>query len=537
MQVNHIAQSDASIIQATHRDRVNITVYGNPVLDVIVNVAEGAAHLSERDAIEKVAMIRSNGNLEFTADSYIGFDLMGETIIWGPFNAANQEDRYLLGQKYKLRASTTDQRPTHQPGGKYKVHVSRMDLEPDGLEWLHFPMLPSPTARIGGGGPNVLFGFYDVFAQLKVELIGTVEKRPDDMPSRLDRFIKPLTDRIGLYTEIPVYDRPGINLAIEGLGYERDRIIFTAELPTSSPPLDALPAPQGRAIMVNTLYTPQIAFDALAYACSADRLGLLALTKPLCSKTSLSPRVVANVLSKHKSLRIDSDAKFSSVHDFVRRFVLSRGHCITVMNEDELGHLVEMQTCMQHGEINIPTLGKLIDGLRAVRSLQGGNNDRIYVTAGPSGSLVLDEENEVTYCGTIEDPTRPPTGKTAIGDTYATFLLALETIGNYIRPYNIPARDVLKAAAAGADTGVYHGFGNLAVNKVNNYLGDRKRRVVSLGRLDTFPCDRWREVGIPEMRASDWDSVSRLNYMETSGENLFIPSTLQEVLGRAFLRL
>jgi hypothetical protein len=536
MQATQMA-ADASIIQATNRDRVNITVYGNPVLDVIVNVAPGAAHLSERDAIEKVATIRSNGSLEFTADSYVGFYLMGETIIWGPFNASNQEDRYLAGQKYKLRTSTTGHMPTYHSGGKYRVRMSGPEAEPGDADALHIPILPSPTARIGGGGVNVLFGFYDVFAQLKVELIGTIEKRSLGGPGRLDRFIQPLTDKIGIYTEIPMYDRPGVNLAIEGLGYERDRVIFTAELPSSNSHVETLPTPQGRAVMVNTLYAPQVAIDALAHACSPERLGLLALTKALCSKTAVSPNLFVDVLANHKALAIDPNDQYHSVQDFIRRFVLSRGHCIIVMNEDELAHLSEVPTCMQHGEVNVPTLGRLIEAIRTVRSLQMGSNERIYVTAGPSGSLVVDENNEITYCGTIEDSTRPPTGKTAIGDTYATFILALETIGNYIRSYNIPARDVIKAAAAGADTGVYHGFGNLAVNKVNNYLGDKKRRLIGLGRLDGFATSPWRDIGVQEMRAVDWDSVTRVNYMETNDEHSFIPGTLQEVLGRAFLRL
>jgi len=150
---------------------------------------------------------------------------------------------------------------------------------------------------------------------------------------------------------------------------------------------------------------------------------------------------------------------------------------------------------------------------------------------------VVDEYDDLTFCGIVEDLTRPSAGKTAIGDTYATFLLALETIGNYIRPYNIPARDVIKAAAAGADAGVYFGFGRIRVNHVNNYLGEKKRRLVDLGKISAFPCDSWKKVGMAEMRVSDWDAIARRNYIESGPDDSFVPTTLQEVLGRAFLRL
>lgn len=94
-----------------------------------------------------------------------------------------------------------------------------------------------------------------------------------------------------------------------------------------------------------------------------------------------------------------------------------------------------------------------------------------------------------------------------------------------------------KAAASGADSGVYDGFGNLAVNKVNRYLGDNSRRLQDLGLLSSFPDDKWKEVVISEMRDSDWDSLSRRNYMTPDAPSSFIPGTLQEVIGRAFLRV
>jgi hypothetical protein len=90
------------VVRETERDPVNITVYGNPVLDVIVNVGEGARHIVERDAIEQIADIRPNGNLEFRADTYVCFYLGIEPIVWGPFNRGGRQEVCTVGQKYSI---------------------------------------------------------------------------------------------------------------------------------------------------------------------------------------------------------------------------------------------------------------------------------------------------------------------------------------------------------------------------------------------------------------------------------------------------
>jgi hypothetical protein len=207
------------------------------------------------------------------------------------------------------------------------------------------------------------------------------------------------------------------------------------------------------------------------------------------------------------------------------------------MNEDELENLVDIPTCVEHGESRFPTLGNVAAALKKLRTFQKEATDRVYVTLGANGGIVLDEDDNLFFCDVIDDLSRRPVGKTAIGDTYATFLLALETIGNYIRPYNIPPHDVGRAAAAGADSGVYDGFGNLAVNKVNNFLGERKRRVVCLGRLATFPHSQWSAAVPSSMRGSDWEAITRWNCNEPGENCSFVTSTLQEVIGRAFLRV
>src|SRR5688572_4876748 len=148
------------VVGQTQRDPVNISVYGNPILDVIVNVAEGSGHVAERDAIEEIAGIHRNGDLSFKPDSYVCFYLQGQPILWGPFNPGGQQEVYAVGKKHRI--------PTHS--GDEVAHLM-----------VSFPtsILPGPAQHIGGGGANVLFGFYDVFARLKVELIATVEKKSE----------------------------------------------------------------------------------------------------------------------------------------------------------------------------------------------------------------------------------------------------------------------------------------------------------------------------------------------------------------------
>lgn len=503
------------ILRETRRDPVNITVYGNPVLDVIVDVRPGARHIPERNAIEKIAVISDSGNLEFKTDSYIGFYLSGEPVVWGPFNPNNGHEVYSVGLKFSIH-----------------IHVGRDAKQL--VSSRKVAMLPGPTLHIGGGGPNVLFGFYDIFAQLRVELIATIEKTAEIKEGRLDPFILPLTDKIGPYTEIPLYDWPGINLCIEGLGPRNDRIIFTAKMIREAQPKGDLPIPKGRSIMVNTLYSPEVAIDALAYACSKDRFGVLALTKSLCSDTHGSKDIFERILDRHPEINQVSGTDYSSIHNFVVRYVLSHSSCVCVVNEQELEHLSGKSVV--RGDSKYATLGGVIEALKEVRKNQK-NRERFYVTLGAGGSIVADEEDNIIYCGVIVDRNRQPKGKTAIGDTYATFLLALETIGNYIRKYTIPAYDVIKAAASGADSGVYDGFGYLAVNKVNYFLGDKNRRLISLGGLNTFPSASWKEKPVLEIRDSEWESLRHEDYMNPKDKNIFVTSTLQEVIGRAFLRL
>lgn len=143
--------------------------------------------------------------------------------------------------------------------------------------------------------------------------------------------------------------------------------------------------------MVNTLYSTEVAVDALCYACEPDRLGILALTKSLCSKAPADPSTFDHILGEHRGLTRDKGQKFHSVHEFVAKFVLPNGNCICVVNEDELENLVELPTCFEHGETRFATLGNVIEALKRLRGLQNGSRDRAYVTLGPNGSVVLDE--------------------------------------------------------------------------------------------------------------------------------------------------
>ncbi|MCF6155724.1 MAG: hypothetical protein E3K36_10815 [Candidatus Brocadia sp.] len=505
---------DNDVLCTAKQDPVNISVYGNPVLDVIVDVSNTSRHLAERDAVQKVATIHSSGDLEFQPNTYLGFFFQGKPVVWGPFNLNNGQKVYSVGKKFP-------------------VFISMGSEAENLLKSCTVAILPGPVQRIGGGGPNVLFGFYDVFAKLRVELLATVEKPMPGGRAKLDVFVKQLTKKIGLYTPIPIYDWPGVNLCIEGLGPKSDRTIFTAMLPPPQVSPSALPMPSGRAIMVNTVYAPAVALDALAYACENERMGILALTKRLCSKDTVDKKVFEEVLANHPLMRREAGIEYASVHDFVIRYVLPHGGCICIMNEDEIQHLTGKSVCIERDSIFYPTLGRVVEVLREVRNLQMGKKDRFYVTLGADGSVVLDEHNELIYCGIVNDPNRQQQNKTAIGDTFATFILALETIGMYNRQYNIPAQDVIKAAAAGADSGVYDGFGNLTVDTVNYFLREKKRRLVGLGSLDSFPSKDWVDKPIAHLREVDWEPLISVNH---AGEG-YVPTTLQKVIGQAFLKL
>ena len=78
-----MAQHDA-VLRSTE-DEVNITVCGNPVLDIIINVQAGARYAQYRNVIEKIAIIRENGDIEFMPNKYIGFYLQDVPLVWGPF--------------------------------------------------------------------------------------------------------------------------------------------------------------------------------------------------------------------------------------------------------------------------------------------------------------------------------------------------------------------------------------------------------------------------------------------------------------------
>ena len=198
------------------------------------------------------------------------------------------------------------------------------------------------------------------------------------------------------------------------------------------------------------------------------------------------------------------------------------------MNEDELEHFTDINFFIKRNHNRVPTLAGLTKALVKFREFQKDSKQRVYVTVGSWGSFVLNENNHLIYCGIFNDVSRIPHGKTAIGDTYATFILALETIGNYIRPSVIPAEDVIRAAAGGADASIYEGFGYLNVAKVNRFVGETSRVVVDLGPIDAIPIDQW-DMGLDEIKESDYYSLSRKSRENMSG-------TLQEVIGRAFLK-
>jgi hypothetical protein len=281
--------------------------------------------------------------------------------------------------------------------------------------------------------------------------------------------------------------------------------------------------------MVNTLYSPFVAMDGLANASYPDSFAVLALTKSLCSKKSVPPDVVQKIKDRHPRVCAGL-ADDVSVHSFIKDIVLPKSNCVCIMNEDELAYFTDQNffTKASTGKLKVPMLGGLINAIKAFRALQGTVKHRVYVTVGSFGSFVLTERDRLIYCGVFHDQNRTPQGKTAIGDTYATAILAIETIGNYISRYIIPAEDVVRAAAAAGDACVYYGFGSFGVPEVNLYIGQQARAVFDLGAISELPFPQWMDLRLDEVKERDYYLHAR-QVQSPAG-------TLQEVIGRAFLK-
>jgi hypothetical protein len=492
------------------QDPVNMTVYGNPVVDLICPLGPRARDAAYRHPILKIAKIHSDGTLEFNPDSYISCFVEAQPCVFGPLNPDAQGGTYTAGGKYPVPVSFGE-----------KARSLLLSISPNSVA-----RLPTTMPRVGGGGTNVLAGFYDIFDKLKVQFIATVET---NAPGHLDRWIKPVTEVVGDYDPIPLYEHPGINLCFEGLGPTNDRTILTAVMSPENIPKDSeLPRARGRSIMVNTVYSPLVALDGLANASYNESFAVLALTKSLCSKKPVPDSVLARIRARHPQV-CQNVADAPSVHSFIKQIVLPRANCVCVMNEDELAYFTEHEIfANSKGRTKVPFLGALICAIKNFRSFQGPVKHRVYVTAGSYGSFVLTEHNHLIYCATYNDPLRLSLGKTAIGDTYATTVLAIETIGNYISRYVIPAEDVIRAAAAAGDASFYYGFGFFGVSEVNLYVGQPSRLVLDLGVIDDLPMPQWMELRLDEMKERDYAVHSR--------QIVSSANTLQEVIGRAFLK-
>lgn len=500
-----------TVHQATAQDQVNMTVYGNPVIDLICPLGLHYRDAPYRHPIRRIATIHDDGTIEFKPDSYISCYVGDQPCMFGPLNPNANGGTYSAGEKY----------PTDFTFGERATTLK------ESISANAIAELPTTTPRIGGGGANVLAGFYDVFDKLKVQFIATVET---STPGHLDRWIRPVTEVVGAYDPVPIYGHPGINLCLEGLGPTRDRTILTAKLPQENTPDDRqLPRAHGKSIMVNTVYAPLVALDGLANAAYPDSFGVLALTKSLCSKKPVRDTIVERIRSRHPKLCQDLPDG-TSVYSFIRNVVLPRANCICVMNEDELAHFTddEFFVTKERSKSKVPLLDGIVRAMKTFRSFQGPVKHRVYVTAGPYGSFVLTEKDHLVYCGTYNDPHRPPQGKTAIGDTYATSILAVETIGNYISRYIIPAEDVIRAAAATADASVFYGFGHYGVPEVNLYIGQPTRTVYDLGIIGNLPHPQWIDLRLDEAKERDYAICGRAASRPAT--------TLQEVIGRAFLR-
>src|SRR4051794_34759245 len=91
-----------AIQQATSRDPVNITVYGNPVVDLICPAGPHARDVSNVKALKKIGDILQDGTLEFRPDTYIVSYLPEAVCLFGPLNPNGHQPTYAVGRKHRV---------------------------------------------------------------------------------------------------------------------------------------------------------------------------------------------------------------------------------------------------------------------------------------------------------------------------------------------------------------------------------------------------------------------------------------------------
>ncbi len=91
MKSTTVAETQNDIHEATSRDPVNITVYGNPVADLIIPVSPHASDVANVKALEQIGSLNHDGAIEFQPDTYITCYSEGQRCLFGPLNPNGQQ--------------------------------------------------------------------------------------------------------------------------------------------------------------------------------------------------------------------------------------------------------------------------------------------------------------------------------------------------------------------------------------------------------------------------------------------------------------
>jgi hypothetical protein len=455
----------AQISDIVAADDLDITIYGQPVIDHVIDLRNPM----RIGGLSRICSPNPDGELVFKAGSYIGTRMNGSAFKFGPLGKNNA--RYI-------------------PGGKYTVGVEDWDgeTEGDGLASLGYPVV-----NLGGGGPNALYVLSKVFGGLRPEFVGTYSQK-------IDRTIMQVLDeRVGKgrLDCIKLYNNPPINIVVEGMGPKSERMVLKSPFPPTL--LKEKHRAHGKTVMVNTVYNNSLAVGGLTEAVSDGKLGVLALTDSLCRTEKFSDEEKAYFDEMYGRETFNG---INSMYSFVIKLVLGSSSPITIMNEAELEHLTGVKVNDRNDGASHVYFDRVLQGLKRVREYQLSHKPRIYFTMGANGSLCLDENDVLHYHGITDSGLKR--GKNAIGDTYAAAILGAEHIGRFYRR-NLSPSVIMDIAAAAADAAVAEGVDRIDVPAVDRALTKSHAAYIELGPL----------AGIDEKYGTSHDRVSDL--LENNG--------------------
>ncbi len=518
----------------------DITIFGQPVIDHVITLRNPWRY----GELLKICEIGPNGEIIFKRDSWVRTIENEEPYIFGPLVSEDNGELKLI--------------PTVQD--KLAVREIRRDII---AKPAFLARLGRPIINLGGGGPNVLQILNQVFGKLSFEFIGAYSPMPgggfdpsvryalEMIPESVLGTTSPCPQR--LLTLSMIYDYVPVNIVIEGLwGDDRGVLKSPFAERVISEPFE----PQGKAVMVNTVYSKTLAVNALCYAIDEERLGVLALTKALCNDTDVLSNQergwIENFLNSGK-IQVNL-SNIRTLYDFIVQEIIPRGPAILIMNEEEFDHVLRKRgvKILEGTETRwFVHLDSLLEGLEVIRDMQRNSQrkSKIYVTLGKHGSLCLDENDTLHYSPVTVVEGLPSKGKNAIGDTYAATVLALEYISRFCcdEDKKIDSGYIISTAAAAADALYYSGLDAVTTATIDefltkmesNYTDEREKgNYHNLGSIDSLK-QQIRTLtsfaNAPHIRLGDLERKDWLTVLNPEGQSIVGHYSLESLVGIEFL--